>query len=211
MDAPVSDSQVVPNRRIPKQRRSQIKVSQILDAAAELLEKMPIDDLSVRVITQHAGVAPPTFYAYFSDRDAVLSALGMRYVEEAAWVMDQLDDRTFATWEDAVDAMVDAYVNWFRVRIGFRALWFSGHLDVSVVAADRMGNSAIADRTRSVLERAVGYPLDIPRYVSRFSVELADRLLRYGFEEETNGSELVFDEIKRALRAYVSTYMPSQR
>ncbi|KXX58794.1 TetR/AcrR family transcriptional regulator [Rhodococcus sp. LB1] len=209
MDAHTAEPQITPNRRIPKQQRSQLKVAQILDSASELLKRVPIDDVSVKLIAQHAGVAVPTFYGYFSDREAVFNALGMHYLDETLELIDQLASLTFDTWEDASDAMVDTYVEWFRSRVGFRVLWFSGRLDEAVVAADRAGNAALADRVRLIMEQTVGHDLETPSYVFHFTVEMTDRLLRYGFELSPDGDEQTFVEIKRALRSYLSNFLPA--
>ena len=55
----------------------------ILETAERLLAERPINEISVDDLARGAGISRPTFYFYFSSKDAVLLALLDRVVEEA--------------------------------------------------------------------------------------------------------------------------------
>lgn len=199
------------DRRSPRQVRSQVKVERILDAAAQLLESVSVEALSVKLITDTAGVAPATFYDYFSDRDAVLRALAMRYVEETEALMGQVAVLDFESWEDATDAVLDAYIDWFRSHRAFQALWSSGAMDRTVILLDRAGNAALAAMLQSMYDRLSHNGGRFPEHAFRFMIEFSDRMLRYGFESDPDGDDLVFGELKLACRAYMNLYRDAPR
>jgi TetR/AcrR family transcriptional regulator, ethionamide resistance regulator len=54
----------------------------ILETARQLFEERPIADVSVDDLAKGAGISRPTFYFYFSSKDAVLVALFERAIHE---------------------------------------------------------------------------------------------------------------------------------
>lgn len=63
----------------------------LLDVAGELLAEVGIERISTNLICQRAGVTPPALYHYFSDKYAVIEALGLRLMDRqnavlVAWI-----------------------------------------------------------------------------------------------------------------------------
>ncbi|BCB75755.1 TetR/AcrR family transcriptional regulator [Phytohabitans flavus] len=54
---------------------------EILQAAARLLVSSPADTVTLRAIAREAGIAAPSIYPHFADRDAILDALVERNFE----------------------------------------------------------------------------------------------------------------------------------
>src|SRR3974390_141062 len=72
----MSTDQISPRtRRLPVQERSRQTVRQILDAAEEIVGEHGVDAATTRAICERAGVAAPSLYRFFADRDQVLDAL----------------------------------------------------------------------------------------------------------------------------------------
>jgi AcrR family transcriptional regulator len=61
----------------------------ILDTAKRLFEERSIADVSVDDLAKGAGLSRPTFYFYFSSKDAVLVALFARAIHEADVAFDE--------------------------------------------------------------------------------------------------------------------------
>lgn len=68
-------------RRNPKQARAQATVDAILEATFHILETDGLNKLTTNHIAERAGVSIGTLYQYFSDRDAILAAMGQRQAE----------------------------------------------------------------------------------------------------------------------------------
>jgi AcrR family transcriptional regulator len=81
----MSDEQVM--RKQPKQARSQKRVDQILDAAADLFAEVGYETATTNAIAARAGVAIGTLYQFFPNKDAIMDALMLRYIEGMREVM----------------------------------------------------------------------------------------------------------------------------
>lgn len=68
-------------KRPPQQNRARQTRSRLLDVAGELLGEVGLERISTNMIAARAGLTPPALYRYFSDKYAVLEALGRRLME----------------------------------------------------------------------------------------------------------------------------------
>src|SRR5678816_2616402 len=68
-------------RRTPMQARGQATFDRILDATAQLLEKVGTDALTTNLIAKAADVNVATLYQYFPNKQAVLLSLFERQSE----------------------------------------------------------------------------------------------------------------------------------
>ncbi len=83
MAAPQLQPQALEWVRPPRQARSHLTLGRILDAAESLLREKCWEDASVAEIARCAGSSVGAFYSRFRDKDALLTALHERFVEEA--------------------------------------------------------------------------------------------------------------------------------
>jgi AcrR family transcriptional regulator len=68
-------------RRKPSQRRSQVTVAAILDAAARVFEERGFDAGTTNRVAEKAGVSIGSLYEYFPNKDALLVAVVERELE----------------------------------------------------------------------------------------------------------------------------------
>ncbi len=69
-------------RKAPRQERSRETYEAILDAAAQLFERLGYAAATTNKIAERAGVSIGSLYQYFPNKDALLYALGERHVLE---------------------------------------------------------------------------------------------------------------------------------
>jgi AcrR family transcriptional regulator len=74
-------------RKPPKQSRSRVTVSTILDAAIRILDQDGVDAFTTTRVAEVAGVSVGTLYQYFKNRDSILDALQDREFERATEFM----------------------------------------------------------------------------------------------------------------------------
>jgi AcrR family transcriptional regulator len=95
----------------------------ILETAERLLTERPLHEISVDDLARGAGISRPTFYFYFSSKDAVLLALLDRVVEEArASRGDALERRG----EDPHDRLRQAISGIYETFRAHRAVMLAG-------------------------------------------------------------------------------------
>jgi AcrR family transcriptional regulator len=114
----------------------------ILETAERLLGERPLHEISVDDLARGAGISRPTFYFYFSSKEAVLLALLDRVAEEAT-----------AARDSALDVPPDDPMR--RLREGIRGTFetFRAHRAVMMAAADaRAGSQEIGEVWTRVME-----------------------------------------------------------
>jgi AcrR family transcriptional regulator len=83
-----SQPRVARGRRTPRPSGDDRELA-ILETAKRLLEERSIADISVDDLAKGAGLSRPTFYFYFSSKDAVLFALFERTIREVDVAFEQ--------------------------------------------------------------------------------------------------------------------------
>jgi AcrR family transcriptional regulator len=77
-------------RNQPRQSRSRVTVTVILDAAIRIFEKEGADAATTSRVADVAGVSVGTLYQYFGNRDAILAALQDREFERASAMLERV-------------------------------------------------------------------------------------------------------------------------
>ena len=172
------------SRRAPAQERSRRTVQQILEAAEELVAEEGLDGATTRAIAERAGVAVPSLYRFFADRDDILDALVERMLvdleeasqaAEGAWVAGDLGD--------LLDVEIDVHVRYFEAHPSLAALWFNGRASAAVVESVRRRNAALGDRLRGLLVDHGLLAADTPPAAFHLLTELGDRVLQMAFRD----------------------------
>ena len=102
--------------RVPdeKMRRGSTR-SDLLEAAAGLLEERGIEAVTLRAVGERAGVSRQAPYKHFADKGQLLSVLAARYFERLAEEMISAPETTGGNPIARLEAMLEAYA---RVALG---------------------------------------------------------------------------------------------
>jgi len=194
---------VLTQRREPTQARSRQTVTRILDAAAAIVDEHGVDAATTRTIADRAGVAYPSLYRFFADRDEILDRLLERH-------LTQIDDRAEAaerTWDissawDLFSAELDLHIGYYREHPSAARLWMGGRSSTAVVTQVHARMRTLAQRihARLVDEHLISGDTD-PRAVL-VAVEIADRILELAHRGGQDFDEAILDHGRRALSAY---------
>ena len=190
-------------RREPTQARSRRTVTRILDAAAAIVDEHGVDAATTRTIADRAGVAYPSLYRFFADRDEIFDRLLQRHLAD-------IDDRAEAaenTWDissawDLFSAELDLHIAYYREHPSAAKLWMGGRNSTAVVNQVHARMRTLAQRIHARLVDAhlIGGDTD-PRAVL-VAVEIADRILELAYRGDQDFDEAILDHGRRALNAY---------
>ena len=172
-------------RREPTQQRSRRTVRQILDAAEQIVGTQGVDAATTRAIAERAGVAIPSLYRFFADRDEILDAL----LEHMTADLDQHARAAEAAWQPGdpgdpaglIRLELDTAAAYFEAHPSAVALWFGGRVSLPVVQTIRARNHALAVRIRVLLISHHLVPEQTPLAAVDLLVELGDRILEVAF------------------------------
>ncbi len=100
--------------RKPKQRRSQERFSQILEATAHLIELGGSRSLKIHDIAKEAGVSVGSIYQYFENIEKIIESLANKYLEESKQILSIIEEEEFKTLSD-LDSVIDkAWDEYYR-------------------------------------------------------------------------------------------------
>ncbi len=178
----------------------------MLDACAELLDELGYDGLSTTRIAERADVAIGSVYQFFPDKRAISQALTRRNVELfVGRVGRRFIREEYAGWWDAVDAIIDEYVEMHRSVPGFKSLRFGDAVDLNLLDAGSDNNTVIAGRLRGLLLKEFGMAdserLDTAVVVA---VEAGDAVMKLAFRRHPDGDPEIIAEAKTLVRSYLS-------
>jgi AcrR family transcriptional regulator len=191
-------------RREPVQERSRQTVARILDAAAALIDEAGVEAATTRAIADRAGVAYPSLYRFFADREEILDELLERHLAD-------LDERAVTaerTWqitsiEDLIDRELDLHIAYYQEHRAAARLWLDGRTSQTVIGHVRQRTRVLADRMREALIAQGLLAEDTDPRAVLMIVELGDRIVDLAFRDRTEPDPIVVDLGRAALRAYV--------
>ncbi|MER7361241.1 TetR/AcrR family transcriptional regulator [Nonomuraea wenchangensis] len=198
-------------RRRPAQRRSARRVERMLDACAELLDESGYEALSTTRIAERAGVAIGSVYQFFPDKRAITQELTRRNVEEFVRRVDRrFLEEDYRGWWEAVDAIIDVYVDMHRSVAGFKSLHFGDAVDLNLLDSDSENNTVIAGRLRGLFLTEFGLADDPRLDVSVLAaVEAGDAVLKLAFRRRPDGDPEMIEAAKQLIRGFLSRQLRS--
>ncbi|MEO0537818.1 MAG: TetR/AcrR family transcriptional regulator [Cyanobacteria bacterium P01_A01_bin.123] len=127
MSQPNSSSSLKLNqmRRQPKQARSQERVKQILDVSEQLFLEIGYDATTTRAIAARAKVSVGSLYQFFPDKEAILKALSIRYMQTQYQRFLDLHTSEAVTLplRSYVNQMIDVFDQFYTDYPGSRAIF----------------------------------------------------------------------------------------
>lgn len=78
------------SKRKPVQQRSRQRRSEIMLAAARLLEQVGFDDLTTTLIASELNISVGSLYHYFPHKQAILHAIGEQWLEEYTQALQEI-------------------------------------------------------------------------------------------------------------------------
>jgi AcrR family transcriptional regulator len=189
-------------RRTPLQERSSDTVSSILDAAAVLLTRLPLDHLTTSRIALEAGVSVGALYRFFPDKQAIIDAIAIRRVEEFQQVVEsRLSQLESLSGPALLNLMIDAYVEFLGDHPDFRTIALGRHVSALTREQHTGQGAGPAELVKMFLpdDDEKGIELKL-----RVAIETGERLIDFAFSQPSKEDRnRVIEEMKRILSGYL--------
>jgi len=195
------------SRRTPTQERSRRTVQRILDAAEALVGESGIDAATTRAIAERAGVAAPSLYRFFADRDEVLDAVLERALQDLDGYIEQMQQQGGG---DSIAGLVrralEVHIDYYERHPSLVKLWFGGRVSPPVVEEVHERNRNLAHTLQTTLiARGLVDPAT-PDQVFEIVVEFGDRLLALAFSSGDRADRACVETGVEALTAILERY-----
>ncbi|WP_071285431.1 TetR/AcrR family transcriptional regulator [Mycolicibacterium llatzerense] len=190
------------------QRRGIERVQAILDAAAALLTEQGYEAATLKAIGERAGIPTASLYHYFPDRHQVDAALAQRHLRELdGQISSSVNVSKLRTLSEAVDAIVDPYLIYFREHPDFVQLWFASRTPGLNELALEFDEFQAKQYWQLLIDKKL-IRSDTPELVAQMAFEAGNRLFDVAFRRLPTGDDVAVDEARRLLTAYLGTYAP---
>jgi AcrR family transcriptional regulator len=195
-----------PLRNEPVQARSTARLTALLDAAAAAVHELGYERLTTAMVAERAGASIGTVYRYFPDRIAVLQALASRNLERVlTGIHETYTNHANATWQDAVSAGFDVYVDAFRTEPGFGSLRSGDIIDLRpAVAATTLNSHIAAVMAQTLADRFGTENSDGSRFAFENAVEVMDALVARAFARDASGDRAFLDRGRALMLSILS-------
>lgn len=197
-------------RTEPVQQRSADRITSLLDAAAELIDRNGIDGLTTSDVAARSESSVGVVYRYFPNIQSLLRALATRNMEKFRQAVYTAMPEGSTDWMAGLDQAIDAYAELSRSEPGFRALRFGDIIDERFLQPEHSNNSLLAEMFQNLLvkrfhvEDSDELTLDL-----EVLVEIIDALLHRAFLYEARGDERFIQKLRGILRDYMGKYETS--
>lgn len=182
-------------RRLPVQERSRETVRRILDAAAVIIDEDGVDAATTRSIADRAGVAYPSLYRFFKDRDQILDSLIERHLTQLDGLAAEIEPTwTITSAADLISAEFDLHVDYYRRHPNAARIWMGGRTSPFVAAKVHARIHRVADQVHARLLDHGLIPAGTDPRALLVVAEITDRVFELAYRDERE-----FDETMLAL------------
>jgi AcrR family transcriptional regulator len=188
------------------QARGRRRVDAILNAAEQVLAEAGYDGASTNAIAARANTSIGSIYQFFPNKDAIMQAVGLRYLERCGGLFAPLLSAEAAAlpMEEWIDRIVDTLDIVQSSNVGFKELFCSAATTAELADADNAMHRRYVDGLDSVL--ALRIPaLDPERRLvcAELSVRTSEALMSLLADSTGDRRAIVLSEIKALLTAYM--------
>lgn len=197
-------------RREPVQRRSAARVSSILDACAALLDEFDYDELTTSKIAERAGVPIGSLYQYFPDKRAVVQALTVRNLDAFSREVERIFSGASvpAGWREAVDRVIDAYLQMLDIVPGFGRIRFGDVVDNHLLDPEDDNDAVIAAKLSELFARSYHVPNSADLQLAFWMVvEVSDALIKLALRLDQEQREVALATAREVVGGILGRHM----
>ena len=139
----------------PRQARSKNTQEKLLQALHTCLEHKFFEQITIRELSEEAGVSVGTFYRRFKDKESLLPLLYQEYGQDLrAWV-NELEQRDYDSLQEVVTTMaLETYSFIDSKQAVYRTLHLNARLESTLIASDpEVDRRKIYSQLRNILLR----------------------------------------------------------
>lgn len=196
--------------RRPAQKRSQVRVNALLDAADQLLQDRDINDISLYDVARLAKVPPTSAYHFFPTKESVFLALAERYLHTMHEALEApLDLDAVERWQDLVSIRYYRVVDYFNASLSARKLFIGMAILSDIKKLDFQDMDTLAARAYRSMDRYFEMPY-VRDPAFKFNVVFAvhDGIWAISYAKHGYITPQYAKEGLRVALAYMSTFLP---
>ncbi len=207
----MTETRAAPLRRMPQQVRGQQRIHKLLNAAEQVFAEVGYDNATTNAIAAHAHTSIGSLYQFFPNKEAILKAVVLRYIEEMRTLFDQnLTQESVSTLplDVFLERLIHGLAHLRESHAGFRPLFFARQASPGVAEITTTLHSEIMQRIEVLLAlRMPNLSQQQCRICSRTCVAIFQSLMFLAMDLQGEERALQLDEMRTVLLTYLQTYI----
>ena len=199
-------------RHAPVQERGRRRVQQLLDAAAQVIAESGVDNATTNAVAARAETSVGVLYKFFPNKQAIVEALALRYIEEIEQLLSRQEQAGIADWPiaHAVTWLVHAIMDFHREHPAYQ------HVYRAVRGSSGEQAILLLDPAKGVIDhllalRAPAVAAERREWHAITAVEAAHALAIQACALPPEGAERMMEEATILLTRYLTPdYAPDQ-
>lgn len=192
-------------RHIPKQQRSQRRVDQILQSAEAVFSEVGYDHATTNAVAIRAGISIGSLYQFFESKEAILEAMGQRYLDQTQIVMVKLlNDPESTDPRRLMMTLLEALIKLQEQRPYFLQCLGNSHSYDALSSSVNELDAALAKHVRQLLVQysASATAKELDRR-AKICVRIVGSLLPLALEVKGKERQVIINEIVVVLERYL--------
>jgi AcrR family transcriptional regulator len=188
------------NRRIPQQERGEKRVSDLMEAAAEVLAEDGYEAATMKAIAKRAGASIGAVYQYFPNKEALVYALRNQYADEMSERWTNLEEATAnLSVQELAHRFVDVMVRFMQEH--------PAYIQILDASTSHKGNSKARERLREQMagvfrSRRRALTVEQAYRIANVTVQVIKSMNRLYAHADSKARSQIVDEYKANLSAY---------
>ena len=182
----------------------------LVNAALVLLNKFPLEKISLQQIAEAANIPASSSYHFFANAQEVFSVLARRFgAELIEAIAAPYPPELTTSWQQLYGAAVDQAVNIYHRTPAYCKLILGPNTTPAIKLSDRQNDALLGAEFVNVLDRyfELYKPPGLKEKVF-YSIEIVDLFLCLSYTYNQKLETSMIEEAKGAAIAYLERYLP---
>lgn len=196
-------------RHVPKQQRSQRRVDQILHSAEAVFAEVGYDHATTNAVAVRAGISIGSLYQFFESKEAILEAMGQRYLQITQDAMVRMIDQPDVTdTRDLLKSLLETMVKLQEQRPYFLQCLGSRNAYEALTRSVNQVDATVTAHVRLLLERisTISDPKELDRKAV-VCVRLFSSLLPLALTTKGKERQIMIQEMVAVIERYLAPVM----
>lgn len=194
---------------LPSQQRSADRVQRIMDAAAAIIDRAGVAEVTPTEIAYLSGSSVPSVYRYFPTTRAVLRMLAQRNLERFLSLVEQGSERASDTPWSSLENTLKVFEEMYRTEPSFRALRFGDGIAPNFLTEEEQNMTVIAKALAAMFAETHGVDMT-PEMVHHIEVAVTSHsaLVDLAFQKDPVGDQALLTTAREITLAYLPRHVP---
>ena len=191
-----------PNRK--RNTRGEQRQQDLLRAAATVFGRVGYHETTTNAIAKEAGVSPATLYQFFTNKEAIASALASIYAREMAEAERAIDPEGVLSFTEAIQELLDVCISFNRRHPEFHTLVIDAPLSIAAREEKQALGQVFVDFIAARLRRELSA---LSRAEAAHHGRVALMIFRGILEELSSATPSARPRLQQAMRDAILRYL----